>query len=49
MQFRFCSAVVTRHVTYSPSEGRTLLVGLAGVKRWPTEHRTIQVGAAANT
>ena len=34
------------YVTYSPSEGRTLLAGLAGVKRWPAEHRTMQVGTS---
>ena len=34
------------YLTYSPSDGRTLLVGLAGVKRWPAEHHTLQVGTA---
>jgi RimJ/RimL family protein N-acetyltransferase len=34
------------YVTFSPSEGGTLLVGLAGVKRWSVEHRTMQVGTS---
>ena len=34
------------YLTYSPSDGRTFLAGLAGVKRWPAEHHTLQVGTA---
>lgn len=34
------------YVTYSPTEGHSLLVGLAGLKRCPSEHRTLQVGTA---